>query len=254
MRPQVNALNVDAMIWQPLGPPGLFSKLLSQDDETGARTALQWLSPSQKYEPPTVAHYHHTYEEILGIKGLFSFDSRRWIRPTSYVFHPPGTVHGFKSAVIEESWFLSRVGRKLDVNLVPQPTHDDIYPLDGTPAERRAVAYGNPETEKGYVSARWGDSPTDMSWCALSSHPKTGEGSALMQVPAGWSTAFAAPVTQSYFEAFVLAGDLALDGAAHGEHFYSYFPAGHAPTRIRSDAGATVYVNFGEPVDVRERK
>src|SRR4051812_44016323 len=107
MRPLVTALDVDAMAWKPLGPPGLHSKLLSRDQETGARTALQRLNPAEGYVAPTIAHYHHTYEEILGVHGLFSFDSKRWITPTSYVFHPPKTVHGFKSNVPRESWFLS---------------------------------------------------------------------------------------------------------------------------------------------------
>src|ERR1700722_9009623 len=119
MRPKIEALDVDAMAWEPLGAAGGYTKLLNRDPETGARTALQRICPQEGYQVPQVAHFHNTYEEILGVRGLFSFDSRRWITPGSYVFHAPRTVHGFKSALREESWFLSRVGQPLDFNFVP---------------------------------------------------------------------------------------------------------------------------------------
>ncbi len=61
------------------------------------------------------------------IRGCFSFDSTYWLEPRSYCFHPPETVHAFKSAVREESWFLSRVGCFLDVNLVPEPVRLSPY-------------------------------------------------------------------------------------------------------------------------------
>ena len=74
MRPKIVGLDVDAMEWAPLGPPGLFSKLLSRDPDTGARTALQRMDPGLGYQAPTIAHFHTTYEEILGIAGRFTFD------------------------------------------------------------------------------------------------------------------------------------------------------------------------------------
>jgi hypothetical protein len=70
---------MEAMEWKPLGPVGLSSNLLSRDPETGARTALQRLNPDEGYQPPTIAHFHTTYEEILGVRGWFSFDQRTWV-------------------------------------------------------------------------------------------------------------------------------------------------------------------------------
>ncbi len=154
MRPRIVDLRVDALDWAPLGPPGLYSRLLSRDPQTGARTALQKLVPADGYTPPTTAHYHHTYEEIIGISGCFSFDSRRWVVEGTYVFHPPQTVHGFASAVREESTFLSRVGRDLDFNFVEEPEHDDLYPIAGANPVRAPRALDPAETLRGRHSGK----------------------------------------------------------------------------------------------------
>lgn len=245
MRPLIENLDVNAMDWQPLGPPGLYSKPLSRDAETGARTALQRMVPADGYKSPTVAHYHHTYEEIIGISGLFSFDSKRWIRPLSYVFHPALTVHGFKSVVPEESLFLSRVGRDLDFNFIETPREDDIYPVDGTPAVREARAYADPLVEPGFQPAQWGRSEVPAERCMLSTHPRTGEGSAFVRVPAGWRADIAGVVEGEYLEWFVLEGDLRVDEHHMGRHFYSFRPKGTFPDVMSSEGGALLYVNFG---------
>ncbi len=248
MRPLITALDVDAMEWKPLGPPGLHSKLLSRDQETGARTALQRMNPSEGYTAPTVAHYHHTYEELLGVYGRFTFDGKRWVVPSAYLFHPPKTVHGFKSNVPEESWFLSRVGRDLDVNLVPEPKGDDLYPIDGNPPPRAAAAFGDPFKERGATPHLWGSSATPVAWCALSADPATGEGTAFLRAPKDWTTTLPAQVNDSYLELFVLDGALEVDGVAYSRHFYGFFPPGQAPKTLASKTGGTAYVNFGGPI------
>ncbi|MEX1147059.1 MAG: hypothetical protein WEB93_01630 [Sphingomonadales bacterium] len=247
MRPLIENLDVNTLDWQPLGPAGLYSKQLSRDPDTGARTALQRLVPADGYSPPTVAHYHHTYEEIIGVAGLFSFDSKRWIRPLSYVFHPPLTVHGFKSAVSEESLFLSRVGRDLDFNFVEEPTKDDIYPVDGTPPPREARAYADPVTDPGFRTVQWGRGTMPVECCVLSADPLSGEGSAIVRVSPGWRAEIGGGVPGDYLEWFVMDGDLRVDGDHMGTHFYSFRPAGTFPDVMSSDGGALLYVNFGPP-------
>jgi hypothetical protein len=238
------ALDVDAMPWEPLGPAGLYSKLLSRDPDTGARTALQRLCPQEEYQSPQVAHFHNTYEEILGVRGRFSFDSRRWITPGSYVFHPPRTVHGFKSAVPTESWFLSRVGRPLDVNLVHEPSADDIYLVDGdaAPLSRPPAAYANPMDVLPWVRRPFLGSPVE--WCALSADSETGEGSALARLPAGWASE--PRVADHYLELFVLEGGVGVDGGPDADgHHYFFYPQGEMIGRLGSARGALAYVNFG---------
>jgi hypothetical protein len=242
MRPRIEGLDVASLEWKPLGPPGLYSKLLSRDPETGARTALQRLCPADDYEAPKVAHYHTTYEEILGVSGLFTFDSRTWIRPGSYVFHPPRTVHGFKSAVLEESWFLSRVGRDLDVNLVHEPIAQDLYVIDGATPARRPVALADPfEATQGEARAFLG---APVEWRTLSAEPATGEGSALVVAPAGWRTT---PMTlPHYVEIFALRGCLAVAGAPPpSAHAYFFYAPGEPIGELRAESDVVLYVNFG---------
>jgi len=246
MRPRIEALDVDAMAWEPLGPAGLYSKLLSRDPETGARTALQRLCPQEEYQPPQVAHFHNTYEEILGVHGLFSFDSRRWITPGAYVFHPPRTVHGFKSAVREESWFLSRVGQPLDVNLVHEPAADDIYLIDedAEAPSRSPAAYATPMKDLAWTSRRFLGGDSQVEWCPLSSDSATGEGSAFARLPAGWT---AGELTlDCYLEIFVLEGGVGVNGGEDGPvRSYFFYPPGAPISRLSTSGGALLYVNFG---------
>jgi hypothetical protein len=242
VRPRIVGLDVDAMEWAPLGPPGLYSKLLSRDPETGARTALQRMDPADGYQAPKVAHFHTTYEEILGIDGRFSFDSRLWVVPGSYVFHPPRTVHGFKSAVPQESLFLSRIGRDLDVNLVHEPAGDDLYVIEGLPPPRVPVAYADAAAALGWGEATLLGQP--VASCILSEDPDTGEGSALVEVPEGWSSDNQS--RKDYLELFVLSGGLAMgDVSARDGRAYSFFPPEDEIPAVRATKPTRLYVNFG---------
>jgi len=242
VRPRIVGLDVDAMDWAPLGPPGLYSKLLSRDPETGARTALQRMDPNDGYQAPTVAHFHTTYEEILGIDGRFSFDSRLWVVPGTYVFHPPRTVHGFKSAVPQTSLFLSRIGRDLDVNLVQDPTDDDLYVIEGPVPPRVPVAHADAAAAIGWSEGRLLGQP--VRCCVLSRDPEHGEGSALVEVPEGWSSE---PQTRAeYLELFVLSGGLAVgDVPARDGRAYSFFPPDDEIPAMHAVRPTRMYVNFG---------
>jgi len=247
MRPLIEALDVDAMEWSPLGRPGLFTKLLSRDSETGARTALQRMVPGGEFAPPSVAHFHTTYEEILGISGLFSFDSRTWITQGSYVFHPPRTVHGFKSAVPTESWFLSRVGRDLDVTLVHEPDGDDLYVIEGPAPSRVPVAKADPAGELGWTSGVLLGGEIAVEWCVLSVDPESGEGSALLRIPAGWASATRS--LDHYVEMFVVEGQVGIAPApvaAEPRLTYFFYPPEAPIGALQALAPSLVYLNFGK--------
>src|SRR5690606_35436949 len=153
------------MEWAPLGPPGLFSKLLSRDPDTGARTALQRMDPGLGYQAPTIAHFHTTYEEILGIAGRFTFDQRTWVVPDAYVFHPPRTGPGLASQCPRESLFRWRVGRGLDVKLVQGPADNDLSVLEGGVPPREPAAFGDAAGAIGWGAATLFDQP--VSACLL---------------------------------------------------------------------------------------
>jgi hypothetical protein len=242
MRPRIVDLRVEEIAWVPLGPPGLYSRLLSRDVETGARTALQRIVPDDGYTPPQTAHFHHTYEEIIGISGCFSFDSRRWVKPCTYVFHPPRTVHGFASAVRDESMFLSRVGRDLDFNFVEHPSHDDLYLVEGPPPSRGPGALEDFESRDADSSIQLLGG--DVRARILSADPETGEGSALVKVPAGWASQ--KETSAHYLELFVIEGAIGVDGGPEkaGLAYFSY-PPDTEINCLSSESGALVYVNFG---------
>jgi hypothetical protein len=244
MRPCIEALDVEAMDWAPTPAPGLFTRLLSQDEASGAHTSLYRLSPRHGYQPPTCAHYHHTYEEILPLSGCFSFDSRLWMEPGGYVYHPPMTVHGFRSAIREESVFLSRIGRTLDFNYVPEPAQTQIYLVDDSRPSRQPAALGDAVGAVGWRDAAFLGGGASAS--VLSTDAATGEGSAIVRVPAGWRSA--AAQLPEYLELFVVEGSLAAQGAAVPRHGYFFYPPGTPVAALAADAEATLFVSFGGPI------
>ncbi|WP_226635072.1 cupin domain-containing protein [Novosphingobium profundi] len=247
MRPHIVDLAVDELAWEPLGPAGLYSRLLSRDAETGARTALQKLVPEDGYTPPQTAHYHHTYEEIIGISGCFSFDSRRWVEKGTYVFHPPQTVHGFASAIRTESTFLSRVGRDLDFNFVEEPEHDDLYPVEGANPARAAVALDHEDVLTNLAAGSFLESEAKVR--LLSRHPEHGEGSAIVRLSAGWSSQIRR--LPHYLEMFVMEGSVGVDGARiEPRRAYFFYPPETPINALSCHTDALVYVNFGGPLNL----
>lgn len=241
MRDPVPFLDTAAMPWAKPGPPGIYSKLLSRDPETGERTALNRLVPEDGMNPPGAAHYHHTTEELLIVKGRMSFDSQVWLTPQSYCFHPPETVHGFKSAVPEESWFLSRVGRELDFNFVDEPSQlSPYYVCEQPPA--RGVAYhadpGNGVWEQVENATRF----------VLSLNPETGEGSVLLRTSPGWSSGPDGESLSRFEELYVLEGTLSCsDGNTYTEGCYSFDPPGAHRRSLTCTNPATIYFTVGPP-------
>ncbi len=242
MRPHIKRLDTKAMPWVERGP-GAFTKLLSTDPDNGARTALQRVVPSEGAKAPSVPHYHHSDEELLIVKGRLSFDSKVWLNPLGYCFHPAQTVHGFKSSVPEETWFLSRHSQAMDTLQVPDPIKREYYSVADQPPDRGLAVIPDPSGED------WMDTNQDgeMSFSSLllSVNPKTGEGSRLVRFSPG-SSHRNRPADDGYEEIFVLEGSLELtDGATFGEGGYSFSPPRKERLRFDSPEGALAYVNFG---------
>jgi len=242
MRAHIPFLDTNALDWREVAP-GLFSKLLSRDDETGARTALNRMVPELGMKPPGGPHYHHTAEELFVVKGRFSFDSRTWLTPFSYCFHPPETVHGFKSNVPEETWFLSRIGRELDFNWVTNPTSNSAYYVSETPPERSVVYIQNPRVD-GWEDLEDSNGKVNAKHRMLSEHPSTFEGSKLLQLKPGWQSA--SRLLHSYQETYVIEGLIeGDDGTQFTKACYAFFPPGTERPGLRSPNGALLYVNYG---------
>ncbi len=239
MRDPVPFLDTNAMPWTKPGPPGIYTKLLSRDPDTGERTALNRLQPEEGMNPPGAAHYHHTTEELLIVKGRMSFDSQVWLTPQSYCFHPPETVHGFKSAVPEESWFLSRVGRELDFNFVEQPEQLSPYYVSEAPP-RRAVAY--------HAALPEGDWEVHDTFDRFeySLDPTTDEGSVLLRVKPGWSSGQEGEALSRFEEFYILEGEVnGSDENIFGEGCYGFDPPGTPRRELTCKDSAVLYFTVG---------
>ena len=245
MRPLVPFLDTNEM--SAINPaPGIYSKILSRDKATGARTALQRLVPEDGLVNQPTAHYHSTFEEILVVDGMMSFDSRTWLHRAAYCFHPPQTVHGFRSTVPVETVFLSRVGQDLDFNYIETPDDDFPYSVADAPPERQLALVPCP------FGQRW-EELTDAEGAqhgrrlVLSRNPQSGEGSELRRYFAGSGDtgAEASELTQC-FELYVLEGRLvADDGQEFGPGCYACLPPGNPRPRFDCVEDALFYVSAG---------
>jgi hypothetical protein len=245
MRPLIPFLDTNEV--SPANPaPGIYSKILSRDSETGARTALQRLVPEDGLVNQPAAHYHSTYEEILVIDGMMSFDSRTWLHSAAYCFHPSQTVHGFRSTVPVETVFLSRVGQDLDFNYVEAPSDDFPYSVADVPDARELALVPCP------FGQHWHELTDDEGIryglrLMLSRDPQSGEGSELRRYVAGSGE----PAGQAHelthcLELYVLEGRLvADDGREFGPDCYACLLPGVLRPRFRCLEDALFFVSVG---------
>lgn len=242
MRPHIPFLDTNSMTWTQMAP-GLLQKMLSRDGETGARTALNRLIPAPDTQVPGKPHFHHTTEEILVVTGCMSFDSETWLTPGSYVFHPVETVHGFKSAVKEDTQFLSRVGRDLDFNWVDTPKQRKPYYVSEAPPSRSVAYMAEPQLLK------WEPEPKAngrIERAVLSRDPKSGEGSMFVRFTPGASIP-AAVSLPAYQEIFVLEGELNTeDGRVFAQGCYAFWPPHNTPRpKLTATKQSVAYVSVG---------
>lgn len=242
MREAVPFLDTNAMEWAPGDLHGQYTKMLSCDPETGARTALQRIDPSSGYAAPPKPHYHSGDEEIFGVGGRFSFDGENWLGRWSYCFHPTRTVHGFKSEVAEESFFISKIKTHLDFSFSEE--YRDLVPfnLDGIEPERGVSVIGDPMQQE-WEDVAGPDGETVLRRLILSRHPVTGEGAMLVQFLPGFVSAHGPHTHSCDEEVFVMEGAVeTADGLVYSAGCYSYRPAGVVLAPLSSSQGAICYV------------
>ena len=249
MRKAVPFLDTNAMEWAPGDLHGQYTKMLSHDPETGARTALQRIDPSAGYQAPPKPHYHSGDEEIFGVGGKFSFDGENWLGRYSYCFHPTHTVHGFKSEVAEESFFISKIKTHLDFQFSDE--YRDLVPfnLDGIDPERGVSVIGDP-MKQDWEAVTDAEGTVVLRRLILSRHPTTGEGAMLVEFLPGFVSPHGPHTHSGDEEVFIMEGEIETsDGTVFTSGCYTYKPAGTVQSPITSRKGAIVYILHSGPLD-----
>jgi mannose-6-phosphate isomerase-like protein (cupin superfamily) len=241
--------DVAVVPWRAMPAPGIYSKTLSIDAATGARSALLRMNPNEGYLPPSMAHYHDTYEEILAVTGRLTFDKKVWLGRGGYIYHPAGTVHGFASVVPEDTVILSRIGPHHVGNLVPEPAHDDMYSVYGTPALRAPESLSEPMAGTLPISRPFlGDGI--VRWHEISTAESGAHGAAMVVFPAGWRSLPQA--SENTFEIFTLTPSLVFEGVPSVESPDASFvriPRGATVPQIDCASDVLAFVTFGEIED-----
>jgi quercetin dioxygenase-like cupin family protein len=252
MMEHVHCLDTNKMEWQDLEKrSGLLTKMLTSDPETGARTALQCIDPGRGYKAPTRPHYHSAEEEIILVKGAFTFNGREWLKRMSYCFHPPRTVHGFESAVDGETWFLSRVRKPLDYGFTDDKRDLVPYSLDDVTHERDTSVIVNAEAGD-WQELRDETGKTVARRLVLSEHPRTKEGASLWEFLPGWESSHGDHYHDVFTEFFVFDGELlGSDGTVYSGGCYSYKPPRTIQPALSSPKGALIYMVTGGQLSFR---
>jgi hypothetical protein len=239
MRPHVDFIDT-AEIPEISLRPGSYSRILSRDPETTARTALVRVVPGQGHVDQPKPHCHETSEEIFVVSGMMAFDSRCWLHAGGYVYHPPHYVHGFNSSVPVESAFVSRISGDLKFQYFDE-ARDDFPYLEGEALGGRNVAI---------VASPWAE-----RWVAVPSaegvitefeygrDPGSSERSVLRKYAAGaLDLAQSSPTLERCEEFYIHEGIVEDDnGARYGAGFYACLLAGSCRPRLRGIEDALIY-------------
>jgi hypothetical protein len=239
MRPHVDFIDTNEVPEKSLRP-GSYSRVLSRDPDTTARTALIRVVPSEGHVDQPRAHCHETSEEIFVVSGRVAFDSRCWLHAGGYIYHPPRWVHGFKSNVATETVMLSRIGGDLTFAFFEE-TRDNFPYLEGDAlSDREAVVVASP------WSQRWTAAPSaagTIKEFVYSADPASTERSTLRGYAAGALDPEPASPTLDRCEEFYIHEGVVEDesGARYTPGFYACLLPGSRRPRLRCIEDALIY-------------
>jgi hypothetical protein len=215
--------------------PGPALKILREDADTGALTFMTHLPPNW-HDP--LLDWHPSTEEGYIIAGEVMLGDRQ-LTPGSYLFRPPGILHGPVAAPNDlGATIVQRTNAPLRILRYrgKKFPHKDCQPI--TRDHLRSDVAWSEQTDT--TKIRWqqvgkgGWKGARLRW--VHENTRTGGGLVMLDLPAGWSGKGSA--ARGPLEEFVLAGELKAGGQQYGKWGYAYRPAGQAAGRYATKGGA----------------
>jgi len=234
-----------------------YVKPLLREEGTGRRMDLARFTPGYR---DVTACFHESAEEGFCIDGDFDLAFEGHFGPLSYFWRPPGWVHGTD---------------KVDTGAVAMFTFEGERAEEGSGRVTRAVASYDqagenvllaPDDElrigtRGYVpnvngnlaaripGQRWlrdADvaellDASRLTVRVLSANVLNGGGTFLWDLAPGYRQAERSTFGSTY-HFFVVAGEIAIGGAAHAAGTWVYVPAGTPLDAVESEPGALLYM------------
>ncbi len=226
MRKTVRKLAVDDLDWVPAGTPGVFEKILNEDDVTGARTVMLKSLPRPSDQlTDRRPQYHPVDEEFFCLSGRFTLEGTPWLTPMSYVFYPPGLVHGFNVDVPDGYEVYLRNSGPHETERIESLAQDSLYFIADSEHDRQGVIVSDC-----FGLVREAVLSSLPSAIALREDEKTEEGTLLIVLPNSASIASEIAGPEGNLELFVLEGEIQL--------------------RDQERIGKSCYVSLAAPLDL----
>jgi hypothetical protein len=210
-------------------------KVLTSDDETGARTRLLHLPPGWRdYE----LDWHPAVEEAMTIGGGIDMGGCH-LEPYCYLYRPPGVLHGPVYADRRQgATFIIRMDRPSRILRYTgdEFPHRHAQPITTEYLESPFAWYEKLDCE----GLPWLDAPSGR-WAGarfkwVNPHRETGGGCVMLELPPGWSGPSKA--VSGTTEEFVLEGSVSVGDREYGKWGYACRAAGSTPGEYHSDDGA----------------
>lgn len=242
MKDPIECLDVDSLAWTSTGIPGVFERILNVDRDTGARTLLlKSLSRPKKDLVDRRPQFHPVAEEFYCLSGDFTLEGNVWLRDHSYVYYPPGLVHGHGVDVPNGYEIYLRNSGPISTERVNSPRSNALHFADGNDAGLSKVAVSN-------AGARIEDARRrpSISIILLRKASDDSGGAFLLTLPKGARTGLIGAERSGSLEVFVLTGQIELAGRVRLQaRNYSFLPQGAAPLEIKGlAASSTLLVNY----------
>jgi hypothetical protein len=260
----IKRLDVEKQPWKEELGGLVYRKYLYNDEATGVHFSYNKSDPVAKGR--SVVNFHDAGEEVFYIDGdMLLYDDyyvRYHYKKGCYLYRPGGWVHGplefLRTSIrLERSEGLLELKKAQFVDLGRNPSESNLNKaLDGRGLIKCLDSESLPWIPgdtflKDQAWVLGGADPTKISFKVLSMDRYSKAATVIAKLHPG----FVIPkpgycdVTE---DAFVLEGEMKVDGEVFGRHFFYYRPKGVVSGRVESAAGCELYMRVGGPLQRHE--